>query len=86
MKIPWTGYQLESAATLVTGTVWENVTTPPAVIGDVQVVTVDIGSGPQFFRLRNHEPNAIGQGLEGRTLRVPIFPSVSIWGSWNSAL
>jgi hypothetical protein len=31
---------------------WEKVTTSPVVIGDEQVVTVDIGPGSQFFRLR----------------------------------
>jgi hypothetical protein len=47
-----TGYQLESTANLESGVVWESVATPPVVIGDEQVVTVDIGPGSQFFRLR----------------------------------
>ncbi len=47
-----TGYQLQSSPRLGTEVVWENVTTPPVVIGDEQVVTVDIGLEPQFFRLR----------------------------------
>jgi hypothetical protein len=47
-----TGYHLESTATVGTGAAWTEVATPPVVIGDEQVVTVDIGAESQFFRLR----------------------------------
>lgn len=46
------GAKLESAATLDPGAVWEDVPTPPVAIGNEQIVTVDIGPGSQFFRLR----------------------------------
>ena len=56
LAISWpataTGYQLESTAGTGAGAVWENVTTPPVVVATEQIVTVDIGAGTRFFRLR----------------------------------
>ena len=47
-----TGYQLECTPSAAAGAVWANVTTPPVVVATEQIVTVDIGAGAQFFRLR----------------------------------
>lgn len=44
--------RLESADALGAGAVWTEVSTPPIVIGNEQIVTVDIGPDSQFFRLR----------------------------------
>ena len=56
LAISWpataTGYQLESTPSAGGGAVWGNVTTPPVVVASEQVVTVDIGVGAQFFRLK----------------------------------
>ena len=45
--------------------IWTTIATPPVVIGDVHVVTVDIGTGPQLFRLSKPWTN------ERRALRGP---------------
>lgn len=45
------GNRLESATAMGAGATWTTVATPPVVIGDEQVVTVDIGDGARFFRL-----------------------------------
>jgi len=47
-----TGYQLESTPTIRAGAAWGKVTITPVVVANEQVVTVDIGAGAQFFRLR----------------------------------
>jgi len=47
-----TGFQLESTGTVLPGTVWKKVATEPVVIGNEQVVTVDIEVGMTFYRLR----------------------------------
>jgi hypothetical protein len=56
LAISWpataTGYQLESTPSTGAGAVWGQVPTPPVVVATEQVVTVDIGPGAQFFRLR----------------------------------
>jgi hypothetical protein len=31
---------------------WQPEPTPPEVVGDQNVVTLEIGAGPRFFRLR----------------------------------
>jgi hypothetical protein len=46
------GYQLESGGAVGTGAAWQPVATAPVVIGDEQVVTVDIEGGTKFYRLK----------------------------------
>jgi hypothetical protein len=47
-----TGFQLESTGTVSPGAVWEKLATAPVVIGDEQVVTVDIEGSSKFYRLK----------------------------------
>jgi len=48
-----TDYTLESAASLTPPVVWTPVTTPPALtVGDQKVITLPMGGGDEFFRLR----------------------------------
>jgi hypothetical protein len=47
-----TGYSLESAAQLGAGAVWSPVTEQPNTSNGITSVTVPIGTGPQFLRLK----------------------------------
>jgi hypothetical protein len=55
LRLSWpasaTGFVLESAGSIQGGN-WTEVATPPVVEGDQKVVTLEIGPGSQFFRLR----------------------------------
>jgi hypothetical protein len=47
-----TGYQVENTVSLDPGAVWAEVSTPPMVVDNENVVTVNYGEGAQFFRLK----------------------------------
>jgi uncharacterized delta-60 repeat protein/uncharacterized repeat protein (TIGR01451 family) len=52
-----TAYTLERATSLTPPITWTEVTTPPAlIVGDQKVITLPIGSGNEFFRLRAVSP------------------------------
>jgi len=51
------GFALEQTASLTPPVVWSAVTNPPPVlVGDQQTVTISVGSGSAFFRLRATTP------------------------------
>jgi len=48
----WTGYSLYSAASGGPNAAWTKVTTTPALVGKLKMVTNSISSGARFYRLR----------------------------------
>jgi hypothetical protein len=47
-----TGFGLESSDSLLPATNWAAEPTPPAVVGDQNVVTLEVSAGAKFFRLK----------------------------------
>jgi hypothetical protein len=47
-----TGFGLETSDSLAPAPNWMPESTPPEIVGDERVVTLEIGAGPKFFRLR----------------------------------
>lgn len=56
VKLAWpssaAGYRLESSPALTPVANWLPESTPPVIVGDQNAVTLEIGPGPRFFRLR----------------------------------
>jgi hypothetical protein len=46
------GYRLESSPALTPMANWQPEPTAPGIVGEQNVVTIEIGAGPRFFRLR----------------------------------
>ncbi len=47
-----TGFGLQSSDTLLPAANWASEPTPPALVGDQNVVTLEVSVGAKFFRLK----------------------------------
>jgi hypothetical protein len=47
-----TGFNLEASDTLPSNSNWQPEPTVPEIVGDQNVVTLELGAGPRFFRLK----------------------------------
>jgi hypothetical protein len=61
LEITWSaytsGYVLERAPNMTLPITWTTVTVPaPVTVGDQKMVTLPIGSGNEFFRLKQQSP------------------------------